>query len=113
MKAIFHLFTICLLAPWSEGKLLKRSLSGYHLAKCNDGTPANYYYTPDLLNADKLVINLQGGGACYDKQGCQNRFVNHHRHNDTYPQVQEWKPPLHRVYRRVEGSDKDDVEFGP
>ena len=75
MKAIFHLFTICLLAPWSEGKLLKRSLSGYPLAKCNDGTPANYYYTPDLLNADKLVINLQGGGACYDKQGCQNRSV--------------------------------------
>jgi len=76
MKAIFHLFTICLLAPWSEGKLLKRSLSGYPLAKCNDGTPANYYYTPDLLNADKLVINLQGGGACYDKQGCQNRCKN-------------------------------------
>ena len=75
MKAIFHLFTICLLASWSEGKLLKRSLSGYPLAKCNDGTPANYYYTPDLLNADKLVINLQGGGACYDKQGCQNRSV--------------------------------------
>ena len=75
MKAIFHLFTIFLLAPWTEGKLLKRSLSGYPLAKCNDGTPANYYYTPDLLNADKLVINLQGGGACYDKQGCQNRSV--------------------------------------
>ena len=75
MKAIFYLFTIWLLAPWSEGKLLKRSLSSYPLARCNDGTPANYYYTPDLLNADKLVINLQGGGACYDKQGCQNRSV--------------------------------------
>ena len=75
MTTIFFLLIVTLLAPWSEGKLLKRSLSGYPLARCNDGTPANYYYTPDLLNADKLVINLQGGGACYDKQGCQNRSV--------------------------------------
>ena len=75
MTTIFFLTTVTLLALWSEGKLLKRSLSSYPLAKCNDGTPANYYYTPDLLNADKLVINLQGGGACYDKQGCQNRSV--------------------------------------
>ena len=70
---VFLFLTLSLLAPWSEGKFVKRSLASYELAKCNDGTPANYYYSDDLLHATKLVINLQGGGACYDKQGCQNR----------------------------------------
>jgi len=75
MKLIFFL-TLSLLAPWSEGKFVKRSLVSYELARCNDGTPANYYYSDDLLHATKLVINLQGGGACYDKQGCENRCKN-------------------------------------
>ena len=70
---LFLFLSLSLLAPWSEGKFVKRSLASYPLAKCNDGTPANYYYSDDLLHATKLVINLQGGGACYDKQGCQNR----------------------------------------
>ena len=72
---LFLFLMLCLLAPWSEGKFVKRSLASYELAKCNDGTPANYYYSDDLLHATKLVINLQGGGACYDKQGCQNRCL--------------------------------------
>merc|ERR1711971_655528 len=75
MKLFFFL-TLSLLAPWSEGRFVKRSLASYELAKCNDGTPANYFYSDDLLDATKLVINLQGGGACYDKQGCQNRCKN-------------------------------------
>ena len=62
-----------LLAPLSESKLVKRSLAGYPLAKCNDGSPANYYYTDDLLHATKLVINLEGGGACGDKEDCVRR----------------------------------------
>ena len=60
-------------APLSECKLVKRSLASHPLAKCNDGTPANYYYTDDLLHATKLVINLEGGGACGDKEDCVRR----------------------------------------
>ena len=71
---VFLFLTLSLLAPWAEGKFVKRSLASHPLAKCNDGTPANYYYSDDLLHATKLVINLQGGGACYDKQGCKNRL---------------------------------------
>ena len=33
-------------------------------------------------------------------------------HAKIFAQVQEWQPPLHRVYRRGEGVDKDDVELG-
>ena len=72
---VFLFLTLSLLAPWAEGRFVKRSLAGHALALCNDGTPANYYYSDDLLHATKLVINLQGGGACYDKQGCENRCV--------------------------------------
>ena len=70
---VFLFLILSLLAPWSEGKLVKRSLASYPLAKCNDGTPANYYYTDDLLHAAKLVINLQGGGGCWDKEDCVKR----------------------------------------
>ena len=110
MKLSFFL-TLSLLAPWSEGKFVKRSLASYELAKCNDGTPANYFYSDDLLDATKLVINLQGGGACYDKQGCQNRCADSYlstsisantRKNIStllivLQQVQKWKSPLHRI----------------
>ena len=70
---LVFLTLILLLAPLSESKLVKRSLASYPLAKCNDGTPANYYYTDDLLHATKLVINLEGGGACGNKEDCVKR----------------------------------------
>ena len=75
MLLVFLFLILSLLAPWSEGKLVKRSLASYPLAKCNDGTPANYYYTDDLLQATKLLINLEGGGACSDKDDCVERSI--------------------------------------
>ena len=83
---VFLFITLSLRAPWAEGKFVKRSLASHPLAKCNDGTPANYYYSDDLLHATKLVINLQGGGACYDKQGCKNRLE--HNVNRKYTTIQ-------------------------
>ena len=71
---LFFLTLSLLLAPLSESKLVKRSLASHPLAKCNDGTSANYYYTDDLLHATKLVINLEGGGACGDKEDCVRRY---------------------------------------
>ena len=41
MQAILVL-AMCTLG--SGVRLLKRDLSGYQLAKCNDGTPAAYYH---------------------------------------------------------------------
>ena len=79
-KMLVFLTISLLLAPLSECKLVKRSLASYPLAMCNDGTPANYYYTDDHLHATKLVINLEGGGACRDKEDCVKRFSAHLRY---------------------------------
>ena len=74
MMLVLLFITLSLLqAPVSECKMVKRSLASHPLAKCNDGTPANYYYTDDLLHATKLVINLEGGGACWNKEDCIKR----------------------------------------
>ena len=74
MMLVLLFITLSLLqAPVSECKMVKRSLASHPLAKCNDGTPANYYYTDDLLHATKLVINLEGGGACSNKEDCIKR----------------------------------------
>ena len=79
-KMLVFLTISLLLALLSECKLVKRSLASHPLAKCNDGTPANYYYTDDLLHATKLVINLEGGGACGDKEDCVKRCAVHFRY---------------------------------
>ena len=74
MMLVLLFITLNLLqAPVSDCKMVKRSLASHPLAKCNDGTPANYYYTDDLLHATKLVINLEGGGACSNKEDCIKR----------------------------------------
>ena len=76
MMLVLLLILLSLLqAPLSKCKMVKRSLASYPLAKCNDGTPANYYYTDDLLHATKLVINMEGGGACGNKEECIQRCV--------------------------------------
>ena len=74
MMLVLLFITLSLLqAPVSECKMVKRSLASHPLAKYNDGTPANYYYTDDILHATKLVINLEGGGACSNKEDCIKR----------------------------------------
>ena len=45
-------------------------------AKCNDGTPAIFYYgaATKTEDRDKWLIFLQGGGACQDGQSCAERW---------------------------------------
>ena len=59
-----------LLAPGSSGAAAALSpmqltkLTGYSGARCLDGSPGSYYYTPGR-SPDKFLIFMQGGGWCY------------------------------------------------
>lgn len=46
------------------------------LAVCNDGSPGGYYYKPakNSIYNSTWVVYLRGGGQCYDKQSCDDRF---------------------------------------
>jgi len=44
----------------------------FPLAKCNDGTQANYYHQPGEPHG-KFVINLQGGAFCGTVESCNDR----------------------------------------
>lgn len=59
------------------------SLSNYPDSVCNDGSVGGYYYTPSMQNISHAsywknvwVINLPGGGQCYDQASCQSRWGN-------------------------------------
>ena len=55
-----------------ELQLRRLPKSSYPLAVCNDGTQATYY-TQEGAHSGKVVIWLQGGGACWDKASCDAR----------------------------------------
>ena len=46
-------------------------LAKHPYTRCLDGSPAGYYISHG--SNDLVVINLQGGGECVDKAGCQVR----------------------------------------
>ena len=43
------------------------------LAKCNDGSPAVFYYRNSETNSDNWVIYLMGGGMCNSYESCEER----------------------------------------
>merc|ERR1719153_1719712 len=55
-----------------ELQLRRLPKSSYPLAVCNDGTQATYY-TQGGGHSGKVMIWLQGGGACWDKASCDAR----------------------------------------
>ena len=61
-----------LLGESQELQLRQLPSSIYPLAKCNDGSQATYYAQPGQ-HTGKVMIWLQGGGACWDKDTCDLR----------------------------------------
>jgi len=54
--------------------LIRRDLGSYDLARCNDGTPAAYFYQQDVRYAGQdVVIYLPDGGECDSVEGCRDR----------------------------------------
>merc|ERR1712013_257235 len=56
--------------------LYRGDLSSYPLALCNDGTTATYYYSGDIQTSGKLLLYMQGGGACGSVEECARRCNN-------------------------------------
>jgi hypothetical protein len=56
------------------------------LALCNDGTAAQYYYSPatDPASTHLWVIQQAGGGWCYDKASCEKRGGQNRTSNNQY-----------------------------
>ena len=42
-------------------------------AACLDGSAYGHYFTPSPSGSDQWTIFLQGGGWCYDENGCLSR----------------------------------------
>ena len=70
------------IAPGTEmqRKILDQSV--FPLARCNDNSPAIFYYRPASrpADADKWVINLQGGGGCSNGLDCSQRWFSINQH---------------------------------
>lgn len=69
------------LAPGKNASQLLRhdlDLTAFPDALCNDGSPAIFYYRPasDPADADKWIIQLQGGGSCQSGDECAGRWCN-------------------------------------
>jgi len=58
----------------SSVRLLKRELSQYPLAKCNDGSSAVYFYDQDVrASGQKVLIYLPDSGHCTSLEDCRRR----------------------------------------
>jgi len=44
---------------------------------CLDGSPYGFYFVPSTTGSTKWTINIQGGGWCYDEDGCFSRSKTH------------------------------------
>jgi len=59
---------------FAQGYFLKEAAEGPENAKCLDGTPALYYHRKGTgSGANKWFLHQQGGGWCYDLNGCVGR----------------------------------------
>jgi len=62
-------------------KLRQLSRSRFPLARCNDGTQATYYVQPGR-HSGKVMIWLQGGGACWSEEMCNERCASSHEDSE-------------------------------
>jgi len=69
------LLTVICALQWSAlaGTFHWVSLKDYPTAVCNDESPAGYYFY-EGASTSKWIIYLEGGGFCYDKTSCDNRW---------------------------------------
>lgn len=78
----------------AEFKLYKLDPSKYPLAKCIDGTPGAFYWSPgsqSQRNSGKgLVMFLEGGGWCVGTRDCYSRSKTNLGSSAAYPP--EWAP---------------------
>jgi hypothetical protein len=66
----------------SEMQRLTIDQTAFPLARCNDNSPAVFYFRPASrpADSDKWLINLQGGGACGNGLDCSQRWFSIGQH---------------------------------
>ena len=111
---------IFIAAPSNVTRLMRKTLSIYPKALCNDGTPGSYYYSEDAMTNPNLMIFLPGGGACQAPQICKLRCetaphlctastATHYDVSDTiWSKDAEENPPFHnfaKIYVHYCSSD--------
>ena len=66
----------------SEMQRLTIDQTAFPLARCNDNSPAIFYFRPAsrAADSDKWLINLQGGGACGNGLDCSQRWFSIKQH---------------------------------
>jgi hypothetical protein len=47
--------------------------AGFGPPMCGDGTPFCFYVSRSRSNTDKLLVEIMGGGACWDEETCNGR----------------------------------------
>ncbi len=80
-----RLFNAAIHPPEVQMFRVTMDLNAYPNAVCNDGSPAVFYFAPapiNSMNADKWVVQLEGGGGCLDAvdeaglhQDCMDRWT--------------------------------------
>jgi len=74
MKILPIILIVVLCHETSSVRLIKRDLSSYSLATCNDGSTASYYYEQDVRSAgSKVLIYLPDAGHCSSVEECETR----------------------------------------
>jgi len=75
MVQLLHYCVVLVVCKLSIGvELLRRELSDYPLAQCNDGTTAAYYHDKDVRGAgSKVLLYLPDGGSCNSVPACTRR----------------------------------------
>jgi hypothetical protein len=67
-------FYFCLGLAAAAPEVLERVWIQDEDAICNDGTPSAYYIKKSETGSDQWLVMLEGGGQCYDKDSCLERF---------------------------------------
>jgi len=74
LGVVFYSLLTFLVSEVQSIVLLRRNLSDFPLARCNDGSPAAYFYQQDIRKAgNKFLIYLPDGGNCGSVDQCNAR----------------------------------------
>ena len=73
MRSLLNFLLFLFFLNSTFAQLKRKSLRAYPLAKCNNGSPASFYFTAGNLKNPNLLIHLQGGGKCSSADECKKR----------------------------------------
>eukprot|EP01084_Bolivina_argentea_P235904 396814_1 len=83
-------FILSIITIKAQQTMLLHLLKNEAGSQCIDGSPAGFYYSPPPSGkSDLWVIELKGGGACYDKESCTQRANTSLGSSKNWPKTRE------------------------